>query len=116
MPKVLRRYMDRRIVLVGEINADKYEAFSTRLAELETGSSTKSITLELSSEGGDAHYALAIVGRMRNSPCDIIVKAYGLVASAAVIILAAGDIRHLAQEAWVMVHEDSVAELEGTGR
>jgi ATP-dependent Clp protease protease subunit len=104
--------MDRRIILSGEIDSDKYYAFSTELNELESG--TSSITLELSSDGGDAYYALAIAGRIRNSSCDIIIHGYGLIASAAVLILASGDFRYLAKEAWVMVHEDSISEYEGT--
>jgi ATP-dependent Clp protease, protease subunit len=105
--------LSRRIIIAGEINEETYEAFSSQLHELEKESKTASVTLELSSEGGDAYYALAFSGRMRNSPCDIIVNAYGLVASAAVLILASGDIRYLAKEAWVMVHEDSMEELSG---
>jgi len=105
--------MERRIIITGEINDESYKEFSSSLLQLEEISKTQSIVLELSSEGGDAYCALAFSGRMRNSPCDIIIHAYGLVASAAVLILASGDTRYIAKEAWVMVHEDSLSELEG---
>lgn len=65
------------------------------------------IIVEISSEGGSAYDALAFVGRMRNSPCDVYITAFGYVASAAVIILAAADHRAITAESWVMVHEDS---------
>ncbi len=52
--------------------------------------------------------ALAFYDRIRASKSNIIITAYGLVASAAVIILAAGDTRRMGKNAWVMVHEDTV--------
>lgn len=74
---------------------------------LET-TSNEPIEIVLSSEGGAAYDALAISARIRSSQCAISVAAYGLVASAAVIVLASGDpgSRTMAKEAWVMVHED----------
>lgn len=107
----------RLIRIVGTIDEDAFKQFSEQLSELEQISS-KPVTIELSSGGGVAYDALAFSGRMRNSPCELIVKAYGYVASAAVLILASGDERQMAKEAWVMVHEDSaktkgnVVELE----
>jgi ATP-dependent protease ClpP protease subunit len=52
--------------------------------------------------------ALAFFDRIRSSSHEFIIVATGLVASAAVIILAAGDMRMMSKEAWVMVHEDEV--------
>lgn len=96
----------RKIHIISEISEETFLAFCKRLSYLERQSSAP-ITIELSSPGGGAYDALAFSARIRSSPCQIIVRAYGLVASAAVLVLAAGNVRKLAAEAWVMVHEDS---------
>lgn len=105
--------MSRRIYIVGEINEESYQKFSERLAELEAEDPIDDVEIELASEGGFAYAALAFYARMRLCPCDIIVRAYGFVASAATLILAAGDNRIIARESWVMVHEDQ-GEHEGS--
>lgn len=112
---------NRRLYIIGDIDEEMYLNFTTQLAELEINAN-KSVTIELSSGGGSAFDALAFYSRIRNSPCEIIVEAYGLVASAAVLILAAGDRRIMMGEAWVMVHEDStkfngkVTDIEKTAK
>lgn len=100
------RKLVRKIYILGEINEESYEAFSKRLSRLEREGSGP-VTIELSSGGGSAYDALAFASRMRSSSVDLHVIAHGLIASAAVIILAYGDKRSMAKEAWVMVHEDS---------
>lgn len=101
----------RKIHLVAGINDEAFVRFCRRMVLLEDEAKTP-IIVELSSPGGNAYDALAFAGRIRNSPCDVVIRAYGLIASAAVVILAAGDSRLMAKEAWVMVHEDS-AEFSG---
>lgn len=111
----MKGFMNRRIAVIGEIDTEAYLKFSDALSEMEhelKNSHNNEIILELSSEGGSAELALAFSGRMRNSPLHIHVKAYGLVASAAVLILASGDNRSMTKESWVMVHEEGL-ELEG---
>lgn len=99
----------RVIRIIGSIDEDAFRKFSAQLLELELANSKASITIELSSGGGTATDALAIVGRIRSSPCYkfINIEAYGLIASAAVMILAVCHLRSMSEEAWVMVHEDS---------
>lgn len=104
--------LERRLYITGDISFDAYEAFSKQLRVLELRS-TKSVIVELASDGGDAHAALAFSSRIRMSHCNITILAMGNVASAAVLILASGHHRIMAKEAWVMVHEDS-ATHEGT--
>lgn len=98
------------IQVIGTINEEAFAAFSKSLRVCEE-SGIKKVTLELSSGGGVAYDALSFYNRMRHSSVEIIVLAYGLVASAAVLILAAGDKRLMTSEAWLMVHEDSTSEL-----
>lgn len=105
-----------RIAIIGEINTEAYLKFSDELYEIENELKGKEefgfVELELSSEGGSAELALAFSARIRTSPIAVYVKVYGLVASAAVLILASGDKRYMTKEAWVMVHEEGL-ELEG---
>lgn len=103
----------RKIYVVGDISWEAYERFSKKLTELELLNKYGPIFLELASDGGDAHAALAFSARIRLSSCEILITALGNVASAAVLILASGDHRRISEESWVMVHEDS-AELAGS--
>lgn len=97
----------RKLYIIGDIDEEAYLNFTTQLAELEADGN-KDVHVELNSGGGTAFDALAFYSRITTSPCDIIITARGVVMSAAVLILAAGDKRIMAAEAWVMVHEDSV--------
>lgn len=101
----------RILYIVDDISMESYAIFSRELAELQS-ISNETIDIELASHGGDAYAALAYAARIRLSTCDIRITAVGFVASAAVLILAAGDKRFMTEESWVMVHEDA-GELEG---
>jgi ATP-dependent Clp protease protease subunit len=96
----------RKIYIIEQINEESYLKFSLRMDILER-ESNKPILVELSSGGGVALDGLAFASRIRLSPCDVTIKAVGLVASAATIILAYGDKRLMTKESWVLVHEDS---------
>ncbi len=65
----------------------------------------KAITIKIVSFGGLVHSALAVVGRMRKSPCRIITEGYGAIMSGAALIFAAGDKRKISKYAWYMWHE-----------
>lgn len=104
------------IRIIGAIDEETYEAFCVKLDALEniTGKNKpKTVAVEITSDGGSAYLALAFVDRMRLSPLKFVTTGVGRVASAATLILAAGDVRRLTEESWVMVHEDS-GEVEGT--
>lgn len=101
----------RKINIIGSVDHDLYSAFLEEIEALER--SNKPIEIDLCSDGGDAFVAIAFFNRIRQSECEITITAYGLVASAAVLILAAGDNRRMTKDAWVMVHEEEVALEEG---
>jgi len=101
----------RAVSLVGEINDDMFVQVDQALTELED-LGRSAITIRLLSEGGSTYSALGIVGRLRRSKCKIIIEAYGCVMSAATLILASGDLRRVAKDAWFMHHEESY-EFEG---
>ncbi len=105
--------MSKRLIkIIGSINEESFSSFCDQMDRYEASGKTP-IYVELSSGGGAAYDALAFLGRIRNSPCEVVVTGYGLVASAAVLVLAAGDTRYMARDSWVMVHEDS-GKLKGT--
>jgi len=111
-----------RIAIIGAIDEGAYLSFSNTLREYEQ-KKCDTVFVELSSGGGTAYDALSFYSRIRLSPCHITIFVTGLVASAAVLVLAAGDRRIMTKESWVMVHEDQahkltarVSELEKTGR
>lgn len=97
----------RDIFIIGEINEEMVSMVACDLAHFESQDKAKIINVILSSIGGCCYDAMAIVGMLRNSPCDIVIKAYGCVQSAAVPILACGDVRYLSEESWIMVHQGS---------
>lgn len=94
-----------KIYLTGEINEKMYKKLAKKLDVF--ADCLVEVKIELNSEGGSAIDAMAIASRIRCYPYDVTVTAVGQCCSAAVVILAAGDIRRMAIETWIMVHEDS---------
>lgn len=112
-PNYLFDVENRVIRLSGEIGEGSFAFISHCLTILEEKNKSKLITLEIKSEGGEMYESLAIVGRMRQSPCKIRTVGYGQIMSAAVAILAAGDERFISKYAWAM-HHQAQTELEGS--
>jgi ATP-dependent Clp protease, protease subunit len=97
------------IRIAGEINEESFAEFVSS-----TSKSTR-VNILLISEGGCSHSAMAYydyIIAMRNKGCHFSVTATGLVASAATLILAACQDRYMTENAWVMVHEDSLSGLD----
>lgn len=111
--------MRNNIEIQGPINMDSYSSFTYELNKLEDLVSISNnkiyAHIEITSEGGASLDALAFASRIRRSPVELSIIAVGLVASAAVIILAAGKKgkRRMCKDAWLMVHEDST-KLKGS--
>ena len=101
--------MSNKLYIVGSIDEESFKTFSEELSELEIRANPgqRIIEIEMNSEGGTAMDALAFYSRIVRSPCIINVTAYGLIASAAVLVFAACDTRRMAKECWMMVHEDT---------
>ena len=104
-----------KLYIHGDVDNSLFSAFSQQLAELEAAKKVKAVEIELISDGGSAYDALAFHDRIINSRLDIRITGLGLIASAAVLILAAGDHRRLTRNAWVMVHEDDCGSLNKRG-
>lgn len=101
----------REILIDGAIDEDAFLEFDAKMTKLEN-QSQRSITIKINSEGGYPDIALAIVGRIKESKCRIITKGYGTVASAATIILAAGNIRKMSRFCTFMHHEASYGDVD----
>lgn len=101
-----------RIHIIGDIDEDLFARFDHSLSQCEA-KKVKTVNVILSSPGGDSTIALAFHDRIKASSCTIHIICYGRAMSAAVLILAAGDTRRMAKNAWVMVHEDTSDLVEG---
>lgn len=99
-------FQRRTIQLTGEVDTEMYERLDAAMSEMEA-ESKKAITIKIDSYGGDVYQAMAIVGRIRESKCQIVTKGYGAIMSAATLILAAGDKRSCSEYSWFMHHEAS---------
>lgn len=91
--------------LVGTVNKKMVIAVEEflRLAILKD----RTVTIRITSGGGDPDMALAIVGLMRAYPGQVNTEVYGQCFSAAVLIFAAGAVRRMSKYTWVLVHEAS---------
>lgn len=99
-------FHDRVIQLTGEIERGDFDRLDSALSEMERHSK-KSIVIRINSPGGEVYEALAIAGRIRASKCRIITEGYGMIMSAATILLACGDRRRMSKYAIGMHHEAS---------
>lgn len=102
---------NRIIRLTEDIEEHHFDWFDAAMTILES-QGRKAITIKISSYGGDVYAALGIIGRMRESKCQIITKGYGKIMSASTAILAAGDKRYMSTLAEFMHHEASYS-VEG---
>jgi len=103
--------VDRVIRIDGEIDAAMVARVDTGMSEMER-LNRQAITFRISSFGGNMYDALAVVGRMRASTCQIVTQGFGYVMSAATLVLASGDKRYLSEFSWTMCHESNY-EVEG---
>lgn len=108
-----------RIYVVGEITQKSFKTFSKQLDKIERlaakdPSRTYWIEAIIHSDGGVADSALAYVQRIRTSSVKFITTGMGHIASAATIILAAGDKRRMGREATLMTHEDQFEDIKGS--
>jgi ATP-dependent protease ClpP protease subunit len=104
-------FEQRIITLTEEIDYPMFDVLNEAMSFMESVSK-KAITIRIKSQGGAIGDALAIVGRLKSSKCQIITEGYGDVMSAATLILACGDLRKISRYSVFMHHEASY-EMEG---
>lgn len=102
------------IYIYGEIVSERWDdAEVTAKSFLEDLKSCngKAVNLHVNSPGGDVFQALAIYNTLKNYKGDVNVTIDGLAASAATLIICAGDNVKMASNALLMVHTPSVGLL-----
>lgn len=97
---------------LGNISND-FSFVDSALTELEHRNPNEPITVKINSPGGSVYEALAIVGRIKASPCEITTIGMGCIMSAATLILACGDLRKISKYCMSMFHQSSYG-LEGS--
>ena len=99
---------NRTFTLTGEVNLDMFHRAEACLSIFESEAPEELITIKLCSEGGEIYSALAIIGRIKSSPCRVRIEAYGQVMSAATAIFAVADERVASEYTVFMFHQASV--------
>lgn len=107
MDIVSRHLMDRNVFIEGEITSPLAQKAILELLYLDSCDSTKDINLYIQSPGGSVQAALAIIDTMELVKANVNTICVGLCASAASIILAAGDKRFALKHSEIMIHQPS---------
>lgn len=95
----------KTIMLTGEVDEEMYASAMASIHALD--SLPGEITIKLMSEGGDVTVARGIYDAIANAKNIVRIQTYGVVASAATIILQAADKRVMAPNSLLMVHAGS---------
>jgi len=99
----------RTLVLEGEVGSTDFclRNVNAALSLFEKKSKKKNITIKIFSFGGCFYETLAIIGRIKSSPCSITTIVYGAAMSGGALVLLAGNVRKMAEDSVIMLHESS---------
>ena len=97
----------RIINVFGDIDDDMAAEFIESILDLSFANPSREITVYIDSEGGSMYSMFAMHDVMRKVTNPIHTIGVGRVMSAAALLLASGDKRSIAPNAFVMVHEPS---------
>lgn len=90
------------IHLIGEVNEEMVQ----KVADvIKACPNDERLEISITSEGGSGYCALAIYEMLTTSTLIVKTIGVGIVMSAATLILAAGDVRAMTKETWLMVHD-----------
>lgn len=101
--------MTGTIRIIGQINDKSFAKFARQMDKHKS----RPVCIELYSEGGDEDAGLAFYGKIKNHLHEVTIIVHGNCNSAALAILAAGDVRKATPEASFLVH-DSTITVTGT--
>ena len=93
--------------ITGDIDNGTFRRFAKFVDSYYCANNDDIIQLIICSDGGCSESSLALFDLIKNNPITINTVAFGLVASAAAIVFAAGKHRTIMPNAWVMVHEET---------
>ncbi|MCL2540501.1 MAG: ATP-dependent Clp protease proteolytic subunit [Firmicutes bacterium] len=105
---IYSRLLEDRIVFVtGEINESSANTVIAQLLYLESKDQKKEINIYINSPGGLALSGFAIIDTIRYIKCPVATNCLGLAASAAALVLAAGQAgrRFILPNSKVMIHQ-----------
>jgi ATP-dependent protease ClpP protease subunit len=103
-------YSGGNLYFSGEINFHSAHQINRYLKQIEQekeGFADKTLCFYLSSNGGDVTEALKLHDAIVRSPLQVVVIAEGLVASAATLLLCAGQSAKITQNSFLLIHEIS---------
>lgn len=103
----------RTLALVGEVDLDMVHRTLSGLQFID-GTEKDSITIKLSSPGGDMYSALAIYDAVRSCKSNVTIIGFGMVFSAATVILQAADERLLLPQTSLLIHQGLMEVPEAT--
>lgn len=109
------------VVLEGESEGSEFTWRSVETAVraillLEKEAPAKPIELHMSSPGGDAHEMQRLIDVIEASPCQFKFYGSGVIASAAVWVMACCDERYLYRSTRILVHDSSGDYVESPGK
>lgn len=99
----------KEIFAFGEIDLDFYTKLMRNISILKAGS----MSIYLTSAGGDPSLALGLYDRIVALPKDVHIYVYGEVCSAAAIILQAADRRYMSNNSLLMMHDIMLEDVSG---
>ena len=99
-------FKERIITVSDEIGEGSFDQLDSALQEMEAENHNP-VTIRIKSPGGSVYEAIAMVGRLKASPCQITTEGYGMVMSAATMLLSAGAVRRVSRYTWFMHHESA---------
>ncbi len=89
------------ILLSGDVDEAMWIAFAKQISRVRP---TQPIIVNITSDGGDWYYGIAIYDWLKLHPSEVTIRVWGAAMSMATVILQAGDNRLIAPSAELMIH------------
>lgn len=98
-------FENRKIVLLGDINADRANSLIIQMLHLKEKDPYEEITMYVSSNGGEVSAGLAIYDTMMALEAPVNTVCMGRAASMAAVLFVAGGTRSMLQNSELMIHD-----------
>ena len=106
--------LDRKITLIGEIEASSASSAIKQLLHLESEDPMTPITMLVSGPGGSIDSGMAIYDVMQGVSCPVNTVCMGTAASMSAVIFAAGAKRSILPHGRVMIHDPLMTSIGGS--
>lgn len=104
MKKMEEILLEKRILLIGNINRDEQTKFNTNILYLNLASTEKEITIFIDSDGGDVEAGMMMFDAIKASKAPVNAIVCGFCKSAGFVILQACNKRKILPHAQLMFH------------